>query len=298
MQNKFIYKKNSLMLFFFPLHPFKVFKNIRLISVVAMLISLRFIMQYFTFYIPSVGMSISFAWSPLVIIGWIFGPVTGFFIGFLTDTITFVMKPNGVWFWLHAIQEPLVGFIAGLIGSLYFIRSNSIKKNFKIDFFINQFFLFFFSVISGIIFFVWLQKDDNKFEGSSKVDKSIFLFSIITMLLGFFIFIIIIEFIIFFTWKNHKNKILILFWIINLTILLSTIFSFLLGVISTIEYYKFINGSYSPYFKKYGVLFYLFPRLIKELIKVPIQNIIFFISIPFCVYKIKTIKKNLCLKWN
>ena len=66
------------------------------------------------------------------------------------------------------------------------------------------------------------------------------------------------------------------FLFITIVALASTvIFSFLLGPISAIEYYKFLNNtSYVPNLVNYGVMYYLLPRVIKECFKTPIYIIV------------------------
>lgn len=65
--------------------------------------------------------------------------------------------------------------------------------------------------------------------------------------------------------KNFIMCVLIIFLVCFILI----IFLFVLGLILANEYYKFIyNGIDFFYFVKYGVIFYLILRAIKELIKV------------------------------
>jgi hypothetical protein len=50
------------------------------------------------------------------------------------------------------------------------------------------------------------------------------------------------------------------------------IFSFMLGPISAVAYYRYLhNGLTPPSWMKFGMVYYLVPRLIVQSIKVPIE---------------------------
>ena len=147
-----MFKFENIKLFLFPLNPIKVFLNIRLMVILSFLLALRFVLQYLTIYIPVASMSISIAWTPLMLAGWIFGPVFGFFLGFITDTVAYLIKPGSIWYWMYAIQEPLVGMISGIIGFICMLRIKSvfnkealensnfkkpINKTYKLDFLLH-----------------------------------------------------------------------------------------------------------------------------------------------------------------
>ncbi|MDE7434044.1 MAG: hypothetical protein K2M43_02920 [Mycoplasmoidaceae bacterium] len=56
------------------------------------------------------------------------------------------------------------------------------------------------------------------------------------------------------------------------------IFSFLLGPISTVEYYKYLHNGNFPgdeRFLKYGAIIYLIPRVIVQCIKTPLECMVF-----------------------
>lgn len=56
-----------------------------------------------------------------MVIGWYFGPVTGFFAGAFTDTIGWILRPS-TWFWMYAIQEPSSWCDVGVLGSIATLR--------------------------------------------------------------------------------------------------------------------------------------------------------------------------------
>jgi len=83
----------------------------------------------------------------------------------------------------------------------------------------------------------------------------------------------------YYRFKKDRNSNFVrfeIFLFITIVALTSTvIFSFLLGPISAIEYYKFLNNtSYVPNLVNYGVMYYLLPRVIKECFKTPIYIIV------------------------
>ncbi len=53
-------------------------------------------------------------------------------------------------------------------------------------------------------------------------------------------------------------------------IIITIIFSFILGVVSAIKYYEYLYNKTPPNLLNYGVVYYLLPRIIKECIKTPI----------------------------
>lgn len=74
--------------------------------------------------------------------------------------------------------------------------------------------------------------------------------------------------------ENHTHLMLFIYGSC-LVVLLMEIFSFLLGPITSIEYYKYLhNGAVSPSYLKYGTLFYLVPRVIVQSIKCPLESLL------------------------
>ena len=53
-----------------------------------------------------------------------------------------------------------------------------------------------------------------------------------------------------------------------------TVTSFLLGPISTVEYLRYINGVYPDAWVRYGMIYYLVPRIIVQCLKTPIESIV------------------------
>lgn len=307
-------------LFFFPFYPIRVFKSTRLLSALAVLIALRLVLQYAVIHIPIVSTSFSLSWTPLMIIGWVYGPVIGFFSGIVTDTLSYLIKPTSLWFWMYAMQEPFVGLISGLIGSLYTLRILNLKTNFSFkltnqkingenkkvfiksnnkfmfDLIINQIIVFVFMLISTLVVLIWAS-DNMSFEGKSKLDQIFFEYSKYIIIIVNIVFFIVVETITIVFYKKNKKNFLLFIWIVNLTIIITSIFSFLLGPISASEYYKYAYGKESPYLIKYGLIFYLIPRVIKESVKLPLQDLSLLLLIPITQYNVNKIKKNLRFSW-
>lgn len=291
-------KISSFKLFLFPLLPIKIFSNINCIAMLSILMALRFVLQFTSFYVPVFSFSISVSWTPLIIIGWIYGPIFGFITGFATDTIGNLLS-GSTWFWLYAIQEPMIGLISALFAFFLKVRlrKNYCNKKWFIDFFIFELIILGFSLIC--IYVLILQTNsDLSFEGSSKLE-TFFLKNAIWIisfsLLTFFIFIHIVAFIFY---KKFKKNFILVIWTISLVCLLSILMSFILGPISANEYYKFMhNGNSSPYWIKLGAIFYLIPRVFKESIKAPIQIFILITVIPMANSYVSKVILNKKTKW-
>ena len=271
-------KINHFFIFLFPLRPIKTFRSILIVSILASLIALSFVLNTLSIKIPGIGMSISFSWIPTIIIGWFFGPIIGMFMGALIDTLNWLIF-GGFWFWLYAIQEPCVGLFTGIISSIYNLYFYN-KKRAKIAIIINQIFIFLFTTLT--LFFIYFYTSNNNpiynqlIQNGQIPEKmnSIFRYVISSVLILFVIIVEIIIFINYFRHKNEKhinqNKLLIFLFISFISISITFIFSFILGPISAIKYYEFINNKTPPNLLKYGVIYYLLPRIIKESIKTPI----------------------------
>ena len=298
-KNHFKYEiKNLVLSFLFPLWPIKVFRNVHTMALLGMMIALRIVLQFFSVYIPTVNLSISLGWMPIIIIGWIFGPVFGFITGAITDTITFFIKP-GVWFWMYAIQEPIVGLMSGIFSFIYLIRKNNIKNNKRkgiLDICILEIIIISFSAIC--FFSIHKLFEGSSFEGQTSKLEGFFIeqskYIVTVCLITFFL---IVQLAIYLTYKKMRNSFISNIWIICMVCMYSIIFSFILGPIVSNEYYKYLYNKDSPNFIKYGAIFYLIPRTIKESIKCPIQITLLAMLIPLCENRLKEIKSQLQIKW-
>lgn len=279
-------KTNKFIKFLFPFWPVKIFKSITGICVLAALLGLSILLNLFKINITA-GITISFAWLPGIIIGWYFGPIVGLLMGALIDTINWLIY-GGVWFWMYALQEPVLGLIVGIISSLFNIIRNT-KQHFSICLIINQIMLIGFIISSIFIVFYYTDPNNPFFQSISNAENStsnmikttqLYLrWIILGILLGLFVIVEMIVGYRYYQFKKDRNSNFVrfeIFLFITIVALTSTvIFSFLLGPISAIEYYKFLNNtSYVPNLVNYGVMYYLLPRVIKECFKTPIYIII------------------------
>ena len=270
-------KQSGLKNFFFPIGGFKIFSSVKFITVLAILIALRIVLGVIGVPIAITTQKISFAWIPLMIMGWFFGPIFGFIFGAFTDTLTWLIFPGSVWFWMFAIQEPLVATISGIFSGIYRIRVKSEERstNIVFDTIFQQIILFSFSIVGFICLTMWLTPDVL-----TSADKNFILFFKILTIFFLSIFVIVNEWITIYLFKNNKKKTkkkLLFIYASSLVSVNILIFSFVMGPISTYSYYVYINGHAptSQSFIKYGFLIYLIPRIVVQSIKVPIECMLF-----------------------
>ena len=243
-------------------------------------------------------MSLSFSWLPVYIVGWFFGPIAGFVFGFATDTICWAISGTSIWFWMYAIQEPIVGLIAGIIQSCYrLLKDKSIIVQIIIQKIIVLLFVFF------TILIIMLQFNSivgGSFSGgSSFINEKIY---IIVLCVSMFLFLSVNEIQNIFMYrqnkKNKNTKNFSIFIFVTIMIITSiTIFSFILGPISYIEYYKYVNHIVPNKYLQYGVMYYLIPRVMKESIKTPIYIVLAFSIIIVINNKFYNTLNSIKTKW-
>ena len=258
------------------MRPIKTFRSVGLIVLLSALIALGLVLNLFVIPIPTIGVNLSFGWLPTMVLGWYFGPIIGFALGFTIDTLNFAIH-GGVWFWLYAIQEPLLGMIAGIIGSVYSFAKNQSWK-IHISILINQLFMFAFAIFSLAIVFIYTDPNNPAFiklvqSGQLTYEvNTIFRYVILAVVIVFLGIIEIIIYIQYKKFKKHQNhqKFLTFLYSSIICIASTIIFSFVLGPVSAIKYYEYLNNRTPPNLLKYGAIYYLLPRVIKECIKTPI----------------------------
>ena len=271
-------KLNYFFIFLFPLRPIKTFRSVVILCILGFFIALAIALNAISIRIPGIGMSISFTWLPTMIIGWFFGPIIGLFLGALIDTLNWLIF-GGFWFWLYAIQEPCVGFFVGILSSLYRLYFFD-KNKIKITLIINQLFMFVFLILTLFFVFYYTSNKNilyDKLVSTGQIPEAmntIFRYLISGFLI---VFTIIIETIVIINYKkiihnknNQQNRLLIFLFSMIICITSTFIFSFILGPISAIKYYEFVYNKTPPNLLKYGAIYYLLPRIIKECIKTPI----------------------------
>ena len=253
--------------FWFPLHPLRIFKSTKFLIIIAVLLALRILLSFISVPVPGVNLTISFSWIPIMVMGWIFGPVHGLVFGFVCDSICFLIHPTYLWFWMFAIQEPIIGFMSGIAKAIYQIRSSGDKKNIY-DFFVAQIILFAFTLSSLLGILLWVNNNVLDYFNSYK-------YICISLAFVYFVVIECFMWIYLRNLKKQKSRYLLFLYAITLISVIMAVFSFLLGPISSVEYLKYVNGEYPENYVKYGLLIYFIPRVIVQNIKVPIESLLF-----------------------
>ncbi|MGL5246346.1 MAG: ECF transporter S component [Mycoplasmoidaceae bacterium] len=297
LNNKFLdsKNKNNWKIFLFPLYPINFFRSTILMALLSSLVALRVIMQFFTIPIPQFGLTLSIAHTPIIVIGWLFGPVIGFFTGILTDTICYFAKPTSPWFYLYAIQEPLLCMMSGILGSLYVI--NKSKEKMKNEIIVSKLILYLFALFTLIILIIYAQPN-NKFQGSNDLKDNDFFNVYKYIAIGIIIlFVIVYELFSFYLYKKKRKVERLFLYLTTIGFLNAIIFSFLLGTISAVEYSRIFFPSNNN-FIKYGAMFYVIPRVIKESIKTPIQIILLFSIVMAVTPYFEKMINNILLSWN
>lgn len=289
--------------FFFPFAPIKTFKSLRLMLFMALIVALRVALCFVSIRIIPFSISISLGWVATMILGWYFGPVVGLFCGIITDTLSFLVQ-GGVWFWLYAIQEPIVGLISGFIGGIYRARQNKENKNVKTDLIISQIIILIFAIATYAIILLWLNSDthfqgeDEKYEEFYNIYKWVALSLIL-------VFVIVYEIMFALNikkkanMKNFNNYAIAFTYTSTCVVFLIMLFSFALGPLTAVKYLEFINGGVTPQeYLKYGSIFYLVPRVAIESVKVPAEIAVLFGVVCLFDKKINSIISKTNCSWN
>jgi len=287
--------------FFFPFTPIKTFRSLRLIFLMAILITLRLVLSFLSIKVAPFNLSISLGWVATMTLGWYFGPVVGLFCGMLTDTLTWLIH-GGIWFWMYAIQEPIVAMLAGVIGSVYRIRKQNNNSKGVADLIVSQIAIVGFVVLSYLIILIYLNKD-SQFSGHKKEYEQFYnIYKWVACGL-LTVFLIIFEVMFSLNIKKHikvnRNALFAFIYTSATVVLIISLFSFALGPITAVQYLKFINGGITPEpFLKYGTIFYLIPRVALESIKVPVELTAFFGVVMLFDAKIVNLLNKIECSWN
>ena len=285
-------RKQKAVRFFFPFAPYRMFSSIKLMALLGAIIALRILLNFISVKIPGIGVSISFSWVPTMLLGWIFGPIHGFIMGFVLDTLCFAMTPSSVWYWLYAIQEPVVGFMAGIASSVCALRLNRKKANPMYDIMVQQIMLVVFIGTSIACILLWMGTGEEaiKYFDTYKIITLVMLGAYV-VIMECFTFIQIKGF------EKHKERTLIFIYATMLVTIVIIVFSFALGPITAVEYLKYVNGVYPDNYLLYGTIFYLVPRVIVESIKTPLEALIMYGLVLATRPIIRNINNTLANKW-
>ncbi len=165
------------------------------------MLTLRIVLQYLSIPVVAFGFKISIAWLPIYVVGFFFGPVVGLVFGAFSDTLNFFLH-GGVWFWMYAIQEPVVGMVSGILGSLYFMSKKDTNSwSFKISWrlIVYGFALFcIYSIFSSLDLI-----KNGTFYGAKGIDNDFILAIVISSMM--FLFLVLIEILNFFYFRRTKK---------------------------------------------------------------------------------------------
>ena len=90
-------------------------KKIRIITLAAMFASMAIVLKTFLSIQISDSMRISLFPIPLLIGGFLLGPWWGLLMGFVTDTVYFMISPNASFWSVYSISTMIWGLAGGLI---------------------------------------------------------------------------------------------------------------------------------------------------------------------------------------
>ncbi len=284
--------------FIYPFYPAKLFRHTQLITLLASLIAIRLVVALFSLYIPSFNLKLTFEWIPIIMMGWIYGPVIGLFAGAISDTLAWLISGTP-WFWMYAIQQPIIAMMAGLVSGVATLRSGS--KKFTCDLVLQQIIVLGFGAFVLVSNFLWFQPLTLSTNDSDVMSAFMLMYEYLASAI-MVLFVLIFEGITIYYYlqigsgKAPKHFINFIY-ASSLSVVVTFIFSFILGPIAAIKYYEFLYNQASPNFIKYGAMFYLVPRIMKESVKTPITTIVINSLIIALSPYIQTVKNNIHNKW-
>lgn len=83
----------------------------RNIAIMAMMAALTAILSQFSVFVSQQFRAISFAFLPGAMVSVMFGPWAGIAFGFVADTVAYIAKPGGPYFFGYALSEMVANFI-------------------------------------------------------------------------------------------------------------------------------------------------------------------------------------------
>lgn len=258
--------------------------NTRSIALAAVMLALTIVIVKFLGFSLKLGvggkgtMVIGFGFIPNVLFSFLHGPFFGFILGFISDTTLFILKPT-FYSPIMAIQEPIVGVLAGIAGIVYSkLRNCQFDfKKYLLFFTVMQFILVALLILSFyLIFFsdfVYSFSLKNNKVFSVKWDLLYMVISGIFISTLFMAVELVLILILWITWNNQKqnsvtekfNNALIFIIIIILQLFLTLINSWILSPLHFLVFYDI------------DYLVSLLPRLVKELLLMPLRIAIYFI---------------------
>ncbi len=279
----------------FPYFPIKWRYSPQLIVFLAILLALRFLTQVFTLPIGPV-LRLSLNWVPSSLIGWTFGPVFGIFIGAAVDTLTFFWG-GGVWYWMYAIQEPLIMMLAGVVGGVFRLRENA--RTWLADYCAFQLVATGFVAIAaaGLVNYASAAFADAPLDALGLPREATIYVTWVAMALFYGASQTVVH-VMAFRRRARRRKLIFCLYVCMLAVLLSIVFSFTLGTLAAIGFVGYVsNGAPATGFAAYGAYWYLIPRVVKETFKLPLTVACLSGMIGLADPYLRQIKKLSCQKW-
>lgn len=191
---------------------------------------------------------------------------------------------------MYAIQEPIVGLLAGLMQGICQIRLNRKNPNVIYDIIATQISLVFFCVFSLVELLLWVDQGNIAYFNTYKIVA-------IVLIVSYFIVIETVVIVYIHNLEKNYAKIITFTYSNMLVTIITVIFAFLLGPISAVEYLHYINGVYPENYIKYGTIFYLIPRVIEESIKSPVETLVLTSSVFIAQPLLENLKNVLSNQW-
>ncbi|QSF13586.1 ECF transporter S component [Mycoplasma sp. Mirounga ES2805-ORL] len=226
--------------------------------------------------------------------GLVFGIYKGAFLALLADTLSLlVMGGIGMWYWVYAIQPPLIA----IISSLYFFFFKE-TKYFKL---FMPLIIFIAAFTGMMLTYIFHSSADGmlKLNNSKKHPEYISSHIVLYFIIGFLLMFLVagISFLIIY-FKTKKDKYLNYYMIFSLITFIIIIFRWILGPISYISFYNYFyaKNSFKSVGKDYIII--LVPILIKTIIVIPVYVV--FLTPTFSVVTFISSRQNEILlksKW-
>lgn len=166
--------------------------TINKLTFLGVMLGLAIILNYisFSFGVPGQSVEISFDYIPILIVGFLLGPLEGILFGVLTDSILVLL--NGyAWNFFLAVQKPILGLIGA--GAAYIYHNEKFKISNFTKIFILETSLFSLSITSIVLLSL-----SNPEEYSKALVGSILFILIVSVL--------IVNVIFYFIYKNDKKN--------------------------------------------------------------------------------------------
>ena len=282
--------------FLFPYYPLHLYKSFTLMAFLAFLFALHIILVYVGFNLPLVNLQVGFDWIPTYLAGWFYGPIWGAIFGFVANNISWLQTGATYWYWMYAIQEPIIAIFASLVS--YYCSFSLKSKQIKLDVIFQQL-IFFIFVICTLTLISLCWTNHIKFNGVSvNNNQSINNLLVATMVI-FSFFVVASETYILVKLKKHQQKGIyhLKMWLGAITVISSMIFLFaiVLGPITDVNYlyvFHFINN---PSISKTLFLSDVIGQILLQCIRLPIAIIIFYLIIVITDKPYQKLIINACL---